>query len=107
MDSAFTNRAVAEKRKDDKTQYATREDVEKAVEQLSPEDERRLQKFALYRIRGLGRKAVGWSHEDLQREAITATWIGAEDPDEGGRWRKRTSASCSISSARCAAFPRT
>jgi hypothetical protein len=78
---------VAKTRKDDKAQYATREDIKKAVEQLSPEDDRRLEKFAQYRIRGLGRRAMGRSHEDLRREAITATWIGAEDPDEGRRWR--------------------
>jgi hypothetical protein len=78
---------VAEKKKDEQIQYATREDVEKAVEQLSPEDEMRVEKFAQYRIRSLGRRAKG-TYDDLKAEAIASIWIGAENLDEGRRWRK-------------------
>jgi hypothetical protein len=79
---------VADQKKDVNSEYATREDVERAVDSLSPADEMRLEKFARYRMRGLGRKATGRDHEDLQREAITSTWIGSGDSKEGRRWRK-------------------
>jgi hypothetical protein len=79
---------VAEQKKDAKPEYATREDVGRAVDSLSRADEIRLEKFARYRIRGLGRKAMGRDHEDLLQEALNSTWIGAEDPNEGRRWRK-------------------
>jgi hypothetical protein len=80
---------VAEQKKSVTLEYATRDDVEQAVGFLSPADEVRLERFARYRIRGLGRKATGRDHEDLLREAIKSTWIGAEDPDGGRRWRKK------------------
>ncbi len=79
---------MADQKKDVNSEYATREDVERAVDSLSPVDEMRLEKFAHYRMRGLGRKATGRDHEDLRREAITSTWIGAGDLKEGRRWRK-------------------
>ncbi len=79
---------MADQKKDANSEYATREDVERAVDFLSPADEMRLEKFARYRIRGLGRKVTGRDHKDLQREAITSTWIGAGDLGEGRRWRK-------------------
>jgi hypothetical protein len=79
---------VADQKKGSNSEYATREDVERAVDSLSPVDEMRLEKFARYRIRGLGRKATGRDHADLQQEAYTSTWIGAGDPEEGRRWRK-------------------
>jgi hypothetical protein len=80
---------VADQNKDVNSEYATREDVERAVDSLSSADEMRLEKFASYRIKGLGRKATGRDHEDLRGEAIKATWIGAGDSTEGRRWRKR------------------
>jgi hypothetical protein len=80
---------VAQQKKDDTPEYATREDVERAVESLSPADWTRLENFAKYKIRGLGRKAANRDHEDLSREAITSTWIGAGDPNEGRRWRNK------------------
>lgn len=73
-----------------KAEYASREDVEQAVESLSSADERRLARYARYKVRGLGRKALGRDHEDLLREAIKSTWIGAEEGEEGRRWRKNT-----------------
>jgi hypothetical protein len=80
---------VAQQRKNDTPEYATREDVERAVESLSPTDRVRLENFAKYKIRGLGRKAASRDHADLLREAITSTWIGAGDSNEGRRWRKK------------------
>jgi len=79
---------VAEQKKDVKEQCATREDVRRAAESLSPTDAKRLERFAVYRVRGLGRKAMSRDHEDLLREAITSTWIGAEDTSHGRSWRK-------------------
>ena len=86
--AALCTRTVAEKKKDSKEAYATRDDVEQAIEALSSSDELRLEKFARFRIRGLGRRAMGRDHEDLLCEAIKSIWIGAEDPNEGRRWRK-------------------
>ncbi|MBZ5532079.1 MAG: hypothetical protein LAO20_11665 [Acidobacteriia bacterium] len=81
---------MAREKKDSKPEYGTRDDVERAVESLSSEDELRLARFARYKIRGLGRKAKGRDHEDLRSEAIKATWIGAGGGDEGRRWKKST-----------------
>lgn len=90
--SAFidSERSVAREKQDSKPEYATRDDVERAVESLSSADQMRLAKYARYKIRGLGRMAMGRDHEDLLREAIKSTWIGAEESDEGRRWKKNT-----------------
>jgi len=79
---------VAQQKKDGTPAYATREEVEQAVELLSPADEVRLKKFASYRMRGLGSKSAYRDADDLLREAIKSVWIGAGDPNEGRRWRK-------------------
>jgi hypothetical protein len=88
VDSAFTIRAVDRERKVDRLQYASRDDIEKALELLSPEDEKQLERFSRYKVRGLGRAALGRDHEDLLGEAIKSTWTGAEESGEGRRWRK-------------------
>ena len=62
---------------------ASIEEVSAAVESLSREDIFRLEKFARWRIRGLGRAARDHDYEDLLREAIAATC----DP-ERRRWKK-------------------
>lgn len=80
---------MAQQKRDASEEYATREDVERAVESLSQADERRLKKFARYKLRGLGRKAMHRDHEDLLGEAIKSTWVGAGDPGEGRRWRQK------------------
>lgn len=61
---------------------ASLEEISAAVESLSEEDLWRLEKFARYRLRGIGRVAMGRDHEDLLREAIAATC----DP-ERRRWK--------------------
>lgn len=81
---------MARDKKDSKPEYATRDDVERAVESLSSADESRIAQYARYRIRGLGRRAMGRTDEDLRGEAIKSTWIGAEAGDEGRRWKKNT-----------------
>ncbi len=80
---------MTDRNRDAKNEYATRGDIEQAVESLSSSDELRLEKFASYKTRGLGRKAVYRDHEDLLSEAIKSTWIGAEDPNAGRRWRNK------------------
>lgn len=52
---------------------ASLEEISAAVESLSEEDLWRLEKYARYRLRGIGRAAMGRDHEDLLREAIAAT----------------------------------
>jgi hypothetical protein len=86
VNRAFVSEAVKRPKKDARQEYATREDVERAVDGLSRADELRLEKYARYRVRGLRNRTK--DHEDLLREAITSTWIGAGEPDEGRRWRK-------------------
>lgn len=62
---------------------ASIEEISAAAESLSKEDLFRLEKFARWRIRGLGRAAHGRDYEDLLCEAIAATC----DP-ERRRWNK-------------------
>ena len=81
---------MAREKKESKPEYATRDDVERAVESLSSADESRLAQYARYKIRGLGRRAMGRDDEDLRGEAIKSIWIGAEDGEEGRRWKKNT-----------------
>lgn len=65
---------------------ATPDEVRAAIDSLSEADHVRLEKFARYRIRGLGRRARGRNHEDLLSEAITDTL----DPEKR-RWNKEVS----------------
>src|SRR5438093_969586 len=48
-------------------------DIEAAIDGLTEVQLSRLEKFALFRVRGLGRKAVGRSARDLLQAALTAT----------------------------------
>lgn len=67
---------------------ASREDLDKAIAALSPADERRLEKYAQYKVRGLGRRARGQTYEDLLHEAMVSIYEGAESADCGRHWRK-------------------
>jgi RNA polymerase sigma-70 factor (ECF subfamily) len=62
------------------------DEVRVALDALSDADLVRLEKYARYRIRGLGRKARGRDHEDLLGEAV-------QDTLEPGKrkWNKRVS----------------
>ena len=55
---------------------ATPEEVVKAIESLSDGQLLKLQRSAKWRIRGLGRMALGRDHKDLLNEAITRTLEG-------------------------------
>jgi hypothetical protein len=63
---------------------ATPDEVKAAVETLTEGQLVKLEKYARYRVRGLGRKALGRDYNDLLRDAITATLAGDR------RWRKGT-----------------
>lgn len=63
---------------------ATIDEVREAIEGLSSAELNKLEKYSRYRIRGLGRRAAGRDHEDLLKEAITATLSGNR------RWRKES-----------------
>ena len=69
-----------------KERAATPDEVRAALDALGEADLVRLEKFARYRIRGLGRKAEGRDHDDLLGEAIRDTL----DPEKR-RWNKDVS----------------
>src|SRR5437763_7081265 len=66
-----TSRRVPEER------AATREEVVAAVEALTRHEYLRLEQYARWRIRGIGRAARGRDWEELLREAISATYEGS------------------------------
>jgi DNA-directed RNA polymerase specialized sigma24 family protein len=55
---------------------ASPEEVRAAIDALSEADRLRLDAFAVWRIRGLGRRACGRTHEDLLSETVLATLDG-------------------------------
>jgi CheY-like chemotaxis protein len=63
-------------------------EVDRAIEALTPWELQRLQQFADFRVRGLGRAARGRTGEDLLGEALLRTLIGAEDTCKGRHWNK-------------------
>lgn len=63
-------------------------EVDRAIEALTPSELLRLQRFADYRVRGLGRAARGRTGEDLLSEAQLRTLIGAEATRKGRHWNK-------------------
>jgi hypothetical protein len=71
-------------------QAATFEEVERAIEGLSDDEERRLLLKARTRVSVIGRAALRRDEEDLLQEAITATLDGTRRGD-GRRWNKNVS----------------
>lgn len=63
-------------------------EVDRAIESLTSPELLRLQQFADFRVRGLGRAARGRTCEDLLHEALLRTLIGAEDTRQGRHWNK-------------------
>jgi hypothetical protein len=61
-----------------------REEVVVAIEALTREQHLRLERFARWRMRGLGRAAQGRDWEDLLGDAIAATYEGKR------RWNKES-----------------
>jgi CheY-like chemotaxis protein len=63
-------------------------EVDRAIEALSSSELLRLQRFANFRVRGLGRAARGRTGEDLLGEALLRTLIGAGAAREGRHWNR-------------------
>ena len=59
-----------------------------AIESLSAEQFYRLKRFARFRIRGLGRAAMGEDYISLLNEAVASTLQGAEGGAVGRKWAK-------------------
>jgi hypothetical protein len=74
--------------RDTRNECATTAEVVAAIESLSAEEYYRLKRFARYRIRGLGRAAMGETYISLLDEAVAATLEGAEGGTEGRKWAK-------------------
>jgi len=62
--------------------------VHQATEALTQAQLLKLQKFAAFRVRGLGRAACGLTADDLLREAQLRTLMGAESTIKGRHWNK-------------------
>ena len=74
----------------EKIQYwATREEIDHAVDALSPAKWLTLQKLADWRVRGLGRFAGHRKGKDLLGEALLSTLVGSQGNGTGRRWNKR------------------
>jgi len=63
-------------------------DVDRAIEALTASELLRLQQFAAFRMRGLGRAARGRTGEDLLAEALLGTLIGTEVTGKGRHWNR-------------------
>jgi len=66
-------------------------EVDRAIKGLTSSELMRLQLFAKFRVRGLGRAARGRDWEDLLGEALCRTLIGAEDDQNGRHWNRKVS----------------
>jgi hypothetical protein len=75
-------------RAEPETVIATRDEVDHAIEALTPAQLLRLKKFAGWRVRGLGRAALGRDADVLLQDAFLSTLLGSEGTGEGRRWNK-------------------
>jgi hypothetical protein len=64
-------------------------EIDRAIKALTSSELLRLQRFAKFRVRGLGRAASGKDWEDLLGEALYRTLMGAEDSQNGRHWNRR------------------
>jgi DNA-directed RNA polymerase specialized sigma24 family protein len=62
---------------------ASAPNVYRAIESLTPAELLKIREFAVWRIKGLGRKSNGRDHEDLMQEAVTRTVAGDRHWNEG------------------------
>jgi hypothetical protein len=65
---------------------AHRDEVNRAIEALSPGELLKLKHFAAWRMRGLGRASCGRTWEDLIGEANLTLLRGVANNGEGRRW---------------------
>ena len=68
---------------------ATKDEIDRAIEMLTPAQWQQLKNFAAWRVRGLGRAGLGRTGDDLFQEAWVSTLTGAEGTGEGRRWNMR------------------
>lgn len=64
-------------------------EIDRAIKTLTSSDLLRLQRFAQFRVRGLGRAASGRDWEDLLGEALYRTLMGTKDTQSGRHWNRR------------------
>jgi hypothetical protein len=64
-------------------------EIDRAIQALTSSELLRLQRFARFRVRGLGRAASGRDWEDLLDEALYRTLMGAADAQNGRHWNKK------------------
>jgi hypothetical protein len=67
---------------------ATRDELYRAIEALTPGELLKLKYFAAWRVRGLGRASGGRTWEDLLSEAQLSTLEGAANNGTGRRWNR-------------------
>ena len=70
-------------------EVATRDEIDQAIEALTPGQLVKLKKYAGWRIRGLGRASLNRDGEELLQDALTSTIVGSEGSGEGRRWNKK------------------
>jgi hypothetical protein len=64
-------------------------EIDRAIKTLTSSDLLRLQRFAKFRVRGLGRAASGRDWEDLLGEALYRTLKGTDDTQNGRHWNRK------------------
>ena len=64
-------------------------EIDRAIKTLTSSELLRLQRFAKFRIRGLGRAASGRDCEDLLGEALHRTLMGTRDTQKGRHWNRK------------------
>jgi hypothetical protein len=73
---------------DTRDECATTVEVVAAIESLSAEQYYRLKRFAQWRIRGIGRAAMGRTYDSLLAQAVASTLEGSESETKGRKWAK-------------------
>jgi hypothetical protein len=66
---------------------ATKHEVDRAINTLTPTERLKLKHFAAWTVWGLGTASCGRSWEDLLGEAIATTLAGARNNGRGRTWR--------------------
>jgi hypothetical protein len=67
---------------------ATKDEVYRAIEALTPGELLKLKHFAAWRVRGLARASCGRTWEDLLSEAVLSTLEGAANNGSGRCWNR-------------------
>jgi hypothetical protein len=76
--------------------WASRQEIDSAIEALSPRDMGKLLRYAAYRLWLLGRICDGSTANELFAEAIRSTLEGADGLGSGRRWNKHRPLHCGL-----------